>query len=136
MVDAPIVAEKSTFVAPPGTAQRFVVPKNRARQVVSPEVAAAPLCPLFFPSFHDRKTRRTSKTESALGVGLASTLTVRLAELMTALVGMLLPGSNLMSARLRNASPLEPAVVPATRVESAPKLLFGSVSKRVVSATG
>jgi hypothetical protein len=141
IVEALTIAEKSVLVPPPGVSQSVafagVAEWKRAPQVVSPAAAADPVSPFFVPSFQDCNMRRKSKIESTLdGLGVFVTLIVSFAEVTVALVGMLPAMSNLMRARLREAAPLTPAVVPIAVVEFTPRLLLGSCSNKVVSATG
>src|SRR5438105_3932423 len=100
-------------------------------------LAAEPVLPPFLPSFQDWSMRRRLKMESTwVGCGIAVTLIVSLADVIVAAVGIAAATPNLSNARLREAGPLKPAVVPATRVEFPPRLLTGSRSNKVVSATG
>src|SRR5437667_2015346 len=134
-VEALAFASKSVPALPPG------IPhcgnrKKRLIQVASPAVAWRPRLPVLLPSPHDTVRRCRPNVEFAGTLGVLTTNRARLADVIVAPVGIWLATSNFRSARFLYGWPALPAVVPAMKSVFAPRLLFGVVSKSVVSATG
>src|SRR5437588_2889236 len=132
------LATKSAGAAAPGS-DHNKFGWNRAKNVASPSTAGAPvLLPGMpesgfspAPSPQSRNTRCRLKREGCDEIVL-TTVRVSVACWRVALDGMSAARANRKRARL--VKPL--AFAPEASVDSAPRLLFGLCSNKVVSATG